>query len=318
MIGITIGDVSGIGPEITLKALAHPSLRANRGNFLLIGNRNILENLTSKYVGQGFSLAKYSVIDAFHNFKYKFSRTDKKCGTASFLQLHLASYLLKTKVIKGVVTAPVSKTALQMAGFPYDGQTEYFASEFGVKKYGMLAWSDKIKIILVTIHKPLKDVPKLITTEKVLEKIILLNDYLKYYEKIRKPRIGVFSLNPHSFEFTCGAEHRILKAIQQARKLGIQVDGPLPSDSVFSNLRIFESFNLGIKCDGFVAQYHDQAMLPVKLLSQGSGVNMTLGLPFIRTSPLHGTAFDIAGKGLADPSSMISAIKHCTKLTRTK
>ncbi len=315
MIGITIGDVSGIGPEITLKALTHPSLRAKRGNFLLIGNRNILENLTSKYVGQGFNLAKYTIIDAFDNFKYNFGKPNKQCGTASFLQLHLAAYLLKTKVIKGFVTAPVSKTALQMAGFPYDGQTEYFAYEFGVKKYGMLAWSDKLKIILVTIHKPLKDVPKLITPEKVLEKIILLNDYLKHYEKIRKPKIGVFSLNPHSFEFTCGAEHRILKAIQKARKLGIQVDGPLPADSaLFFTLRS----SLFPRYDAFVAMYHDQAMLPVKLLSQGSGVNMTLGLPFIRTSPLHGTAFDIAGKGLADPSSMISAIKHCTKLTRTK
>ncbi|MBS4015288.1 MAG: 4-hydroxythreonine-4-phosphate dehydrogenase PdxA [Candidatus Latescibacteria bacterium] len=256
-----------------------------------------------------------NVIDAFDYFKYNFGKPNKRCGTASFLQLHLASYLLKTGVIKGIVTAPVSKTALQMAGFPYDGQTEYFAYEFGVKKYGMLAWSDQVKIILVTIHKPLKDVPKLITTEKVLEKIILLSNYLKDYEKIRKPKIGVFSLNPHAFEFTCGAEDKIMKAIQKARKLGITCDGPLPADSAFL---LPPHSSLLSESDGYVAMYHDQGMLPVKLLSKGGGVNATLGLPFIRTSPLHGTAFDIAGKGIADPSSMISAIKHCWKLVKTR
>lgn len=323
MVGITLGDPSGIGPEIVLKALSNLSLRAKRGNLLLIGNKKLLEDLQHKIVGQGFNLAKYSVIDAFEDFKYKFGKPDKKCGTASFLQLHLASYLLKIGYIKGIVTAPVSKTALSMAGFPYAGQTEYFATEFGVKKFGMLAWSKHIKIILVTIHKPLKDVPKLITTENVLEKIILLNNYLKHYEKIKKPRIGVFSLNPHAFEFTCGAEDKILKAIQKAQKLGISCDGPIPADSAFvnlpifqsSNLRILESSNLRIAFDAYVAMYHEQGMLPVKLLSQGAGVNMTLGLPFIRTSPLHGTAFDIAGKGIADPSSMISAIHLCQKLT---
>jgi 4-hydroxythreonine-4-phosphate dehydrogenase len=317
MLGITVGDPAGIGPETILKALNSLSLHAKHDNLILIGNKKQLENLQCRYAGQNFRLAKYSVVDAYKDFKYRFGKPDKKCGTASFLQLHLASYLLKTKVIKGIVTAPVSKTALQMAGFPYDGQTEYFASEFGVKNHGMLAWSDKVKIILVTIHKPLKDVSKLITTEKVLEKIILLNNYLKNYEKIRKPRIGVFSLNPHSFEFTCGAEDKIMKAIQKARKLGISCYGPIPADSAFSNLGILESSNLRIAFDAFVAMYHDQGMLPVKLLSKGAGVNMTLGLPFIRTSPLHGTAFDIAGKGVSDPSSMISAIELCKKLVET-
>jgi 4-hydroxy-L-threonine phosphate dehydrogenase PdxA len=229
-----------------------------------------------------------------------------------------------------------------MTGFPFPGQTEYFAAEFGVKKYGMLAWSEQLKIILVTIHQPLKDVPKLITAENVLEKIILLNNYLKHYEKKRKPKIGVLALNPHAFEFTCGAEESIWKAIKSARKLGISVDGPIPADSAFL---LPSPFSLLPKYDAFVAMYHDQGMLPVKLLSQGSGacpapfykkdsskcnltgktqasfknwcgVNMTLGLPFIRTSPLHGVAFDIAGKNIADPSSMISAINLCLKLTK--
>ena len=332
MIGVTIGDVSGIGPEIVIKALTQ--IKKPERFITIIGPKKILEDINHK-IGTRFSqdfslLSRVNLVESGGSFSYKFGKAQKQCGIASALQLHLASHLLKTGKIKGVVTAPVSKTALAMAGFPFPGQTEYFATEFGVKKYGMLAlklsethtsglaWSKELKIILVTIHKPLKDVPKLITEQNVLEKIKLLNDYLIHYEKKRKPKIGVFALNPHAFEFTCGAEDKILKAIRQARKLGIKADGPIPADSFFSNLRILESSNLRIAYDGFVAQYHDQGMLPVKLLSQGTGVNTTLGLPFIRTSPLHGVAFDIAGKNLADPSSMISAIQLCQKLTQTK
>jgi len=356
MIGITIGDPSGIGPEIVLKALHSPPLRSRVSdpNLLLIGNRLLLENMQHKFVGQGFSLAKYPIMDAFDDSLFYSSNTknpvnpvklimgkpQKQCSISSMLQLHLASHLLKIGKIKGVVTAPVSKTALKMAGFPFDGQTEYFAREFGVEKYAMLGWSEQVKIALVTIHTPLKDVPKLITPQNVLDKIILLNNYLKHYEKIKKPRIGIFALNPHAFEFTCGAEKRILKAIIQARKFGISCDGPLPADSAFAfnvlhkkgsrrlkpanerNLKVtptaYSYADNGSRTTyhGFVAMYHDQGMLPVKLISKGSGVNTTLGLPFIRTSPLHGVAFDIAGKNLADPSSMISAINLCQKLTK--
>lgn len=311
MIGITIGDVSGIGPEIVLKALSSVSLRSrtNAPNLLLIGNITILKNLRDKLKIR-LDLA-CPVIDSFDDFKYQFGKPQKQCGIASMLQLHRAAHLLKVKKIKGVVTAPVSKTALQMAGFPYAGQTEYFATEFGIKKYAMLGWSEQVKIALVTIHTPLKEVPKLITIQNVLDKIILLNNYLKIYEKIKRARIGVFALNPHAFEFTCGAEEKIMKAIEQAQKLGISCDGPLPADSVFSYVTDNGSRT---SYHGFVSMYHDQGMLPVKLLSKGKGINLTLGLPFIRTSPLHGVAFDIAGKNIADPSSMINAIKLCQKL----
>jgi 4-hydroxythreonine-4-phosphate dehydrogenase len=310
MIGITIGDVSGIGPEITLKALS--SLSSQRSNILIIGNKKILENLQRKFVWRGSNLAKSNIIDAFDDFKYKFSKVQKQCGIASFLQLHLASQLLKVGKIHGIVTAPVSKTALAIAGFPYAGQTEYFATEFGVKKYGMLAWSKELKIILVTIHKPLKGVPKLITEQNVLEKIKLLNDYFIRFEKKRKPKIGVLALNPHAFEFSCGAEEKILKAIKQARKLGISAEGPIPADSALIFTAHSSRFH---RFDAFVAMYHDQGMLPVKIISQGTGVNMTLGLPFIRTAPLHGVAFDIAGKnGNANPDAMLNAIRLCQKL----
>lgn len=311
MLGITIGDPSGIGAEIILKALSSVSLRAERDNLLLIGNRKILEGLNHRF-SQDFSfLSRVNLVESSGYFSYKFGKPQKQCGIASMLQLHCASHLLKTGKLKGVVTAPVSKTALKMAGFPFAGQTEYFAREFGVEKYAMLGWSEQIKIALATIHTPLKQLPRVITTQNVLDKIILLNNYLKTYEKIKIPRIGVFALNPHAFEFSCGAEQKILKAIKQAHKLGIRADGPLAADSALS----FSTSNGSrITYHGFVSMYHDQGMLPVKLTSKGKGVNVTIGLPFIRTSPLHGVAFDIAGKNLADPSSMISAIKLCQKL----
>ncbi|MCX7785978.1 MAG: 4-hydroxythreonine-4-phosphate dehydrogenase PdxA [candidate division WOR-3 bacterium] len=312
MIGITIGDPSGIGPEIVLKAISTKSLPKDK--LIIIGNRKLLENLPKKILHNAKnilpSLIECKVIDAFENFSYEFGKPQKKCGIASLLQLNLAIHLLKVGEIKGIVTAPVSKTALSLAGFLFPGQTEYFAREFGVDKHGMLAWSKELKIILVTIHHPLKDVPKLITKENVLEKIILLNNYLNHYEKIKSPKIGVFSLNPHAFEFTCGAEYSIVKAIKQAQKQGIKVYGPIPADSIFADRCKRTAIN------GYVAMYHDQGMLPVKLLSQGTGVNVTLGLPFIRSSPLHGVAFDIAGQGIANPRAMYNAITLCLNLTK--
>lgn len=306
MIGITIGDPSGIGPEIVLKAITFKTLP--RDKFIIVGNQRLLENLQKKIVKDSTrTLTKWRVIDAFENFDYEFGKPQKRCGIVSHLQLNLAIHLLKVGQIKGIVTGPVSKTALGLAGFLFPGQTEFFAKEFGVDKYGMLAWSKGLKIILVTIHHPVKEIARRITVAKVLDKIILLNDYLKHYEKIKRPKIGVFSLNPHVYEFTCGAEHRITQAIKQAQKQGIKAEGPIPADSLFAN-----QLN---EYDGYVAMYHDQAMLPVKLLSKGTGVNVTLGLPFIRTSPLHGVAFDIAGKGIANPLAMWHAIQLCYKLT---
>ncbi|MEO0082879.1 MAG: 4-hydroxythreonine-4-phosphate dehydrogenase PdxA [candidate division WOR-3 bacterium] len=312
MIGITIGDPSGIGPEIVLKALAKLKTFSK---LIIIGNKRLLYDLKEKFDMYPINFEKLKIIDAFNYFKYSYGKPQIKCGVAVAQQLHTASYLLKIGKIKGIVTAPVSKTALTMAGFPFSGQTEYFATEFGVKNFGMLVWSRYLKIVLVTIHQPLKDVARFITKQNVLEKIKLLNNYLMCYEKIPKPKIGVLGLNPHTFEFTCGAEYEILKAVKYARRLGMDAEGPIPADSAFS----YWHYNtLKTIHDGFVAMYHDQGILPVKLLANYSGVNMTLGLPFIRTSPLHGVAFDIAHKHIANAEGMYNAILLCKKLTRVK
>ncbi|MEO0076317.1 MAG: 4-hydroxythreonine-4-phosphate dehydrogenase PdxA [candidate division WOR-3 bacterium] len=312
MFGITIGDPSGIGPEIVLKALAKLNTFSK---LVIIGNKRLLYDLKEKFDIYPIDFGKLKIIDAFNYFKYSYGKPQIKCGVAVAQQLHTASYLLKIGKIKGIVTAPVSKTALIMAGFPFSGQTEYFATEFGVKTFGMLAWSKYLKIILVTIHQPLKTVAQVITKQQVLGKIKLLNDYLTCYEKIPKPKIGVLGLNPHTFEFTCGAEYEIQQAVKYARRLRMDVEGPIPADSAFAYWHDDTPKKI---YDGFVAMYHDQGMLPVKLLAKGGGVNVTLGLPFIRTSPLHGVAFDIAHKHIANAEGMYNAILLCKKLTRVK
>ena len=319
MIGITFGDPAGIGPEIILKSLS--KIPNPQSKFRIIGSLSILEDIRKRLK---LSLNLESLVhDVIPGFKYQFGKIDKRCGVAAINALEIAIELLKVGKVTGIVTAPVCKESLRLAGFKFPGQTEFFANAFGVKKYAMLAYSPILKIVFVTIHKPLSEIAKDITTESVLTKIILLNNFLRKeklvgqgfslahlnrpkglsYENV--PRIAVLALNPHSFEFSAGEEEKIAKAIKKAQKLGIKTSGPFPADTINELIDKF---------DGFVAMYHDQGMIPVKLLARDQGVNVTLGLPYPRTSPLHGCAFDIAGKNIANPSSMIAAIELGLKL----
>ncbi|MEO0072830.1 MAG: 4-hydroxythreonine-4-phosphate dehydrogenase PdxA [candidate division WOR-3 bacterium] len=311
MLGITIGDPSGIGPEITLKSLValaqRSSIRVVK-NFIIIGNRALLTREYKKFIPRKikFNFDELIIADAFEDFIFRYGRVQKECGIASILELNFATYLLKTKQISGLITAPVCKQALQLAGFPFAGQTEYFATEFGVKDYGMLIWTRPLKIILATIHLPLRDVSQYLTVENIYQKILLLNNFLKTQEKLPYPRIGILAFNPHGFEFSRGEEAQILQAIKKARRQKIRVEGPIPADSAFS----FSKHQY----DGYVAMYHDQALLASKLLAKGVGVNLTVGLPFIRTAPLHGVAFDIAGLGVAQIDCMLMAINLAKRL----
>jgi len=316
MIGITLGDPAGIGPEITLKAIA--TLRNPQSAIRIIGSLAILEDLKKK-LKLKLDLEPL-VFDVIPNFKYQVGKTNKRCGIAALNVLDIAIELLKVGKINGIVTAPICKESLRLAGFKYPGHTEFLADAFKVKKYAMLAYSPQLKIVFATIHKPLRDVAKYITTDKVFEKIILLNDFLLHAPRnkhdvsrkkrsassVKHPALCVLAFNPHSFEFSAGEEEKIVKAINKARRLGIKVVGPFPSDTVNELIGKF---------DGIVAMYHDQGMIPIKLLARDQGVNVTLGLPYPRTSPLHGCAFDIAGQGIANPASMQAAIDLCLKLT---
>jgi 4-hydroxythreonine-4-phosphate dehydrogenase len=296
-IGITIGDPAGIGPEITLKALKGINCR----DILIIGSRQVLKREAEK---AGLNIEGIPLVDTGSLGKYEYGEVQKKCGAQALSALELGVDLLKNGKVAALVTAPVSKEALRLAGFQYPGQTEFLARKLRSRRYAMLAWSPFFKVIFVTIHLPIAKVPGQITAQAVLEKILLLNEFLQLEGK-SQPKIGVLALNPHGEEFSLGEERQIRQALGEAQQRLVNAIGPLPADSVFARRSDF---------DGFVAMYHDQAMIPAKLLARGVGVNVTLGLGKIRTSPLHGVAFDIAGKGMANPSSMVAAIRLARRL----
>jgi 4-hydroxythreonine-4-phosphate dehydrogenase len=317
MIGITLGDPAGIGPEIVLKALSSIAARP-RTKVLLIGARSALLR-SAGTTGQRPAIARLERIpflDVGLAPAFRFGTAQKACGEVALRALEAGVCLLRQGAISGLVTAPVSKEALRRAGFRFPGQTEFLAARLGAKHYAMMAYAKGVRgqgsgagdrplrIAFVTIHKPIADVPAAITAPLVAEKIALLAGFLRRSERISSPRIAVLALNPHAYEFTRGEEARIARGIKLASEA--QAEGPFPADSVGLLMTGY---------DGIVAMYHDQAMIPAKLLAQGRGVNVTLGLPYVRTSPLHGTAFDIAGKGIAEADSMRAAIELCLQLS---
>lgn len=287
VIAITMGDPSGIGPEVTLKALA--SRKVSRlADFLVIGRKSVMDkaqkDLRLRLKAPLLDLASASPI------KY----IDK------------ALELLANKKADALVTAPVSKATFFL------GHTEYLAEVTGAKEVAMIFVAKEMKIALVTRHMALKDVAASLSAEAIYKTIILTHECLKKFFAITNPRIGVLGLNPHAGDNGLfGKEEKavILPAIQKARATAKGAVGPLVPDAAFHDI-------LNKKYDAIVAMYHDQGLIPFKMLHFKDGVNLTLGLPFIRTSPDHGTAFDIAGKGIADPTSMIEAVKLACRLSR--
>jgi 4-hydroxythreonine-4-phosphate dehydrogenase len=251
---------------------------------------------------------------------FKMGRAQRYCGNAALACLEAGVRELREKRLSALVTAPVSKEALRMAGFSWPGQTEFLAERLGSKRHAMLAWTPKFKVVFVTIHEPLARVSRHVTAAAVAEKAELLNQFLKDYG-VKRPRICVMAFNPHGAEFSLGEEERIAAGVARARRAGINAVGPTPADAAVAELSRVRpsSFVLcpsDLPFDGYVAMYHDQAMIPAKLLGRDRGVNLTLGLGHVRTSPLHGVAFDIAGNGSASPGSMISAIRLAQRLCR--
>lgn len=217
--------------------------------------------------------------------------------------------LALSKQVDGIVTAPISKEALKMAGLKWRGHTEMLADLTGTKDYAMMLIGGPLRVILVTIHTALRNVPDLITRQKVTRTIRLAKRACDMLG-IRNPRIAVAGLNPHAGEngiFGDEEIRKIVPAVREAIKGGIPVSGPFPPDTIFH--KAYDG-----DFDIIVCMYHDQGLIPLKMIAFEKGVNVTVGLPFIRTSPDHGTAYDIAWKGIADPSSMIEAIKLAAKL----
>jgi 4-hydroxythreonine-4-phosphate dehydrogenase len=313
-IGIAVGDPAGIGPEIILKALERmPRVRPR-----IIGPRDVFEREQKRlHTEVDLNLVDDSVESPG---RYEYGKPQARCGSTALLALEMGVYRLLKADISALVTAPVSKEALRMAGFRWPGQTEFLAERLGSKRHAMLAWTPKFKVVFVTIHEPLARVSRHITAAAVAEKAGLLDRWLRD-TGVKRPRICVMAFNPHGAEFSLGEEERIAAGVARAHKAGINADGPVPADAAIAGLSRVRSSSIVHRpsdwpFDGYVAMYHDQAMIPAKLLGRDQGVNLTLGLGHIRTSPLHGVAFDIAGKGVASPGSMLAAIRLAQRLGR--
>lgn len=305
VIGITLGDPFGIGPEVIAKALSAPRVK-NKSDFLVIGDFNLFRSFRK----ERFPYEFFDLKNVPSN-KIQFGKPTTLGAQASLDYLDTAISLLKTKQIHALVTAPVCKESICSLGVRFQGHTEYLAQAFHTRKFGMMFVSEELKTILVTRHIPLKSVSQELTQRNIFETIELVDASLKKYFRIRKPRVAVCGLNPHAGEGGVLGDEEVLKiipAMRRARQQGIQVFGPLPGDTAFipQQRKLY---------DAFVAMYHDQGLIMIKGLYFDSVVNFTCGLPFIRTSPAHGTAFDIAGKNVADPTSMIHAIKLAQRLS---
>lgn len=327
-IGITMGDTAGIGPEIILKSLNDKKIH-DLCSPIVIGDfftlNKVKEILLDKGLIEDLNLIKISSIHELENnvvFRYpnififddfnlnlkniKVGRVSRECGKASILFLKKVVELIDKKVVDGTVSAPVSKEAMNLAGYNYKGQTEFFAEVTNTNKVVPLIIIGNMRIFQLTAHISLREVLSSLTKERVLEVIRFSNDSLKRMG-IKKPKVSIAGLNPHAGEGgLLGTEEvEIIKpAVKEAKKEGIDVCGPYPVDSLFVRVR-------GGEFDCIITIYHDQATIAMKLL--GIPVTMTLGLPFIRTSVGHGTAFDIAGKGIADETVFKESIITCIK-----
>ncbi len=282
---VTMGDPSGIGPEVTLKALASPEVKG-LADFLIIGDED--RGTHRDHSGAG-------------------------SGRAAIGYLDTAVDMLARGKADALVTAPVNKACIKKAGFPdFQGHTEYLAGKFKVKNFAMMFAGSDLKVTLVTRHVPLKNVPEILSSVMIYNAITLTHKYLEEYFHIKHPQIAVCGLNPHAGEGGAFGNEEgkiIAPAIKKSLKFMKNIYGPISADVAF-----YEAFNK--RYDAVIAMYHDQGLTPFKMIHFDNGVNLTLGLPFIRTSPDHGTAFNIAGKGIADPSSMIEAIKLACRLQR--
>lgn len=326
VIGITMGDPAGIGPEICAKALTSSEIQVI-ANCVVIGDRKVLRqglkvakianieiNPIKKISEAKFLRGTIDVLDLKNvSPRLKIGQVSKAAGKAAVEYIEKAVRLAMDGKIDAMVTAPINKEAMHKAGYKFQGHTEILAARTKAKKYAMMFVSDTLWIMLVTTHVPLKDVSKNLDKKKIVNAIKLAHETL-YKLREKKPRIGVAGLNPHAGEAGIFGDEEIkiiAPAVAEAKKLGINVKGPISPDAIFylANIGMF---------DIVVAMYHDQGLIPLKLLSFNKSVNVTVGLPIIRTSVDHGTGFDIAGKGWANPQSLLEAIKVATHFAKTK
>ena len=326
VIGISIGDINGIGLEVILKALNHKRILhlctpVVYGSSKIVSyHKNIVELEELTFLGQRnaerLAYDKINVVNCWNdNVNITLGKPSEAGGRFAQMSLEAAARDLKAGLIDALVTAPIHKKSMEMAGFAHVGHTEYLTKEFNAKDSLMLLASDSLRVGLVTAHMPLRQVADAITKESILNKLRIFNETLKVDFGFERPSIAVLGLNPHAGEegMLGHEEEKIIRpAVVEAKKEGgMMVFGPYAADGFFGS----GQFN---KFDGVLAMYHDQGLIPFKALTFGSGVNFTAGLQCIRTSPDHGTAFDLAGKNSADPSSFLHAMFMAIDIQRNR
>ncbi|HBW37373.1 4-hydroxythreonine-4-phosphate dehydrogenase PdxA [Desulfosporosinus sp. BICA1-9] len=326
IIAITMGDAAGIGPEIIVKALSYKEIyRYCRP--LVVGDINMLHRAEG-IVHTGLSMKKvetpkegcykFGMIDCLDMGllpdDLPYGKVDPRAGHAAFRYVEKAVNLALAGEAAAICTAPLNKEALHQGGHKYPGHTEILADLTHTERFAMMFCSEQLNVILVTIHVGLLDAIKLVTSESVYDTILLANEAMSRKITERRPRVAVCGINPHAGEhglFGYGEEEeKILPAVKLASEKGIDVVGPLPADTAFYLARRGDY-------DIVVAMYHDQGLGPIKVMGIEKSVNITVGLPFIRTSVDHGTAFNIAGTGKADAQNMKEAIRQAWILSGT-
>ncbi|MEZ5063286.1 MAG: 4-hydroxythreonine-4-phosphate dehydrogenase PdxA [bacterium] len=314
-IAVTAGDPAGIGPEIVAKALRERRLQ-RLGDVVVFAEGQTFDaacmaagvpalprvDSAAAAPGAGGPAVLAPVDVEAVPADFELGRPSAWTGRVAATCVERAARAALAREVDAVVTAPLAKVALQAAGVEFPGHTEMLASLAGVDSVAMMFVAKELRLTLATIHVALADVPRLLTADSLLEKMRLTRDALLHHAGIPSPRLAVLGLNPHAGESGMFGREEIAvvgPAIQRARERGWRVDGPFPADAFFARQR--RDF------DGVLAMYHDQGLIPVKLLGGGQAVNVTLGLPFVRTSPDHGTAFDIAGRNVASAESLVAA-----------
>ncbi len=325
MIGITIGDINGIGPEVIIKALSDQRL-LDHMTPVIFGSTKVLSFYRKMFQIEDFHYSQLKSFDRLNHRKInvvncwpemveiKVGQVTSEAGNCAYLALKEAVKYLKEGKIDALVTAPINKKNIQRDDFKFPGHTEYLTAEFGVKDSLMLLVTEDLRIGVATGHLPIKEIPGLFTKELVERKLDIMIKSLKKDFGILKPKVAVLGLNPHAGEegLLGEEEQQIIEPVVKTYKTkGHLVYGPFPADGFFGALH-------HRKFDGILAMYHDQGLVPFKMVGFEKGVNFTAGLSKIRTSPDHGTAYSIAGKNEANPLSMREAIYLAAEIVKVR
>ena len=321
-----MGDPSGVGPEVIIKALTAARVRKSCQP-IVVGDWNVLQRALRHGKPKPYRLVRWQPGAPLPQTTnqvavYSLSQLSRShaapghpsvvCGKAAYCYIRSATETILSGGADAMATAPISKRVLHLAGYRYPGHTELLAELTRTRQCRMMLIGGRLRITLVTVHVPYRGVPGELTRQGILATLGLTHHALQDYFGCKRPRIAVAALNPHAGEegiFGAEEKETIAPAVRDARRRGIQADGPYPADSIF-----FQALRGDF--DAVICMYHDQGLIPLKLLSFFGGVTLTLGLPFVRTSVDHGTGYDIAGKNKADGSSMREAILLAGKLCR--